>query len=132
MRTQSAGLLALAGVAFLILTAMPGTARAGEADAAVMDASERSTTPASAFEDTGTPAPLVTPAPPVNPVPIQPIPWPIEMPALQPGTAWPTFGPLRMQTVDVTPQEILPEPSADGSTLDKKGGYEILPVYEIA
>ena len=132
MRTLSAGILALVGAAFLIMTAAPGTARVGEVDAADANGSESPTTPpAMGLADPGTPAPLVVPAPPVNPVPIRPVPWPVEMPAVQPGSAWPIFGPLRDQTIDVTPQEILPEPGSEGPIVEKNGGQEILPVFSI-
>jgi len=130
MRTWSAGILALVGAAFLIMTAAPGTARVGEVDAADANASESPTTPAMEPADPGMPAPLVVPAPPVNPVPIRPVPWPVEMPAVQPGSAWPIFGPLQRQTIDVTPQEILPEPGSDEPIVEKRGGQEILPVFE--
>ena len=131
MRTLSAGILALAGVAFLILTAAPGSARVGELDAADANGSESATTPAMEVTDQGTPSPLV-PAPPVNPVPIEPIPWPVQLPALRPESAWPIFGQLRSQTIDVTPQEILPEPGSVGPGVQKKGGEDILPVFEFA
>jgi len=132
MRTWSAGILALVGAAFLIMTAAPGTARVGEADAADANGSESpTTTPAIGLADPGMPAPLVVPAPPVNPLPIRPVPWPVEMPAVQPGSAWPIFGPLQRQTIDVTPQEILPEPGSDGPIVEKRGGQEILPVFSI-
>jgi hypothetical protein len=126
MRTLSAGILALVGAAFLIMTATPGTARVGEADVADANVIETSTTTA----DSGTPEPLVVPAPPVTPVPIDPLPWPVELPSGRPESAWPIFGPLRSLTVDVTPQEILPEPGSDGPSVQKKGGEEILPVFE--
>jgi hypothetical protein len=116
MRTLSAGLLALVGAAFLIMTATPGTAWVGEVDAAAANVIESSTP--------GTPEPLVVPAPPVNPTPIRPDPWPVEMPDVQPESAWPIFGALRQQTVDVTPQEILPEPGEEPIV-------DVLPVYEI-
>jgi len=105
MRTLSAGILALVGAAFLIMTATPGTAWVGEVDAAAANVIE-------------------SPTPPVNPTPIRPDPWPVEMPNVQPGSAWPIFGALRQQTVDVTPQEILPEPGAEPIV-------DVLPVYEI-
>src|SRR3990170_834885 len=130
MRTWSAGILALVGAAFLIMPAAPGTARVGEVDAADANASESPTTPAMEPADPGMPAPLVVPAPPVNPVPIRPVPWPVEMPAVQPGSAWPIFGPLQRQTIDVTPQEIPPEPGSDEPIVEKRGGQEILPVFE--
>jgi len=124
MRTLSAGLLALVGAAFLIMTATPGTAWVGEVDAAAANVIESPTPPAVSFADPGTPEPLVVPAPPVNPTPIRPDPWPVEMPDVQPESAWPIFGALRQQTVDVTPQEILPEPGAEPIV-------DVLPVYEI-
>jgi hypothetical protein len=46
------------------------------------------------------------------------------MPDVQPESAWPIFGALRQQTVDVTPQEILPEPGEEPIV-------DVLPVYEI-
>lgn len=132
LKTLSAGLLALAGVAILILTATPGTARVGDAETAVVIGSEVvSPPPAAQPGDPVAPSTLAVPGPPVNPVPIRPTPWPVEMPAVQPGSVWPTFGPLRMQSVGVTPQEILSEPGSSASITQKDGGQEILPVFKI-